>query len=205
MFSGIIERQGKLIKKASQGKMHVLTFQTKAWDKPMKRGESISVNGVCLTAVGKPQRNRFTVQAVRTTLEQTTLAKLRLRDLVNLERSLKWGERIGGHFVLGHVDGIGRIVRKKLQGKSHVLQIETAPSIIQHLVPKGSVAIDGVSLTIQKLTPRFLSVAIIPHTAKTTTLRSKKQGEEINIEVDVIAKHLARLVRPSRSLSATPQ
>ena len=108
MFSGIIEKQGKLVRKVKQGKQIALTFETKGWDKPLKRGESISVNGVCLTAISSPAKNRFTVQAVPETLAQTTLGDLRLKESVNLERSLKWGERIGGHFVLGHVDGVGR-------------------------------------------------------------------------------------------------
>jgi len=201
MFSGIIERQGKLVKKTQQGKMLSLTFQSKAWDKPIKRGESISVNGVCLTAVGRPQGNRFTVQVVPETLLQTTLANLRVRDAVNLERSLKWGERVGGHFVLGHVDGVGRIVRRRMQGKGVLMQIEIPSSVGQHLVPKGSVALDGVSLTLQKLSNRSFTIAIVPHTAKNTTLGKKKKGDQVNLEADVIAKHLARLVNPPRSFA----
>lgn len=199
MFSGIIERQGKLIREERQGKQIALTFESQAWDKPLKRGESISVNGVCLTVTRLPKKNRFAVQAVPETLAQTTLGRLRLRELVNLERSLKWGERIGGHFVLGHVDGVGRVLRKKIHGKSFALWIEVPQAVMQHLVPKGSIAIDGVSFTIQKISGRTITVAVIPHTAKVTTVGRKKRGDLVNLEADVIAKHLARLVQSPSS------
>ena len=191
MFSGIIEKQGTLIRKERQGKQFAFTFETRGWEKPIKRGESISINGVCLTVVGSPKKNKFTVQAVPETLAQTTLGFLRLRERVNLERSLKWGDRIGGHFVLGHVDGVGRVIRRTTHGKSFSLQIEASPRVIQHLVPKGSIALDGVSLTVQKVSGRFLDIAVIPHTAKATTIGRKKRGDQVNLEVDVIAKHLA--------------
>ena len=199
MFSGIVQKQGRLIRKEREGKQTVFTFEMQAWDKPLKRGESISVNGVCLTVAAPPRKNQFKVQAVPETIAQTTLHQLTLRELVNLERSLKWGERIGGHFVLGHVDGVGRVLRKQTRGKSSALQIETPPSVIQLLVPKGSIAIDGVSLTIQKISGRTIAVAVIPHTAKTTTLGRKKCGDPVNLEADVIAKHLVHLVQPADS------
>jgi len=199
MFSGIIERQGQLIRKERQGKQIALTFETQGWEKPLKRGESISVNGVCLTVVSAPTRNQFMVQAVPETLAQTALRNLHLKELVNLERSLKWGERIGGHFVLGHVDDVGRVLRKISHGKSFALQIEVPPRVMENLVPKGSIAVDGVSLTIQKILTRSITFAIIPHTAKTTTMRRKKPGDIVNLEADVIAKHLALLVRNANS------
>lgn len=199
MFSGIIERQGKLIRKGRQGKQIALTFETRGWEKPLKRGESISVNGVCLTVVSFPVKNRFTVQVVSETLAQTTIGDLRLNDAVNLERSLKWGERIGGHFVLGHIDGVGRVLRKISHGKSFALQIEAPPRVMENVVPKGSIALDGVSLTIQKISGCSIAIAIIPHTAKTTTLGRKKRGDFVNLEADVIAKHLALLVQNANS------
>ena len=202
MFSGIIEKCGTLVRKRREGNCLALTFQTTLWDKPLKRGESISVNGVCLTATRFPKRNQFTVQAVPETLAQTTLVDLNLREVVNLERSLKWGERIGGHFVLGHVDGIGRIIKRKGRGKNFALQIETPPSILQHLVVKGSIAVDGVSLTIQKLLAHSVIVAVIPHTARATNLGRKQTGDRVNLEVDVIAKHLARWVHNERTEKA---
>ena len=199
MFSGIIEKQGKLIRKERQGKHIAFTFETQGWEKPLKRGESVSVNGVCLTVVRSPKKNRFTVEAVPETLAQTALGDLHLRELVNLERSLKWGDRIGGHFVLGHVDGMGRIVRRNVHGKSFSLHIEAPFKVMHHLVPKGSIAVDGVSLTIQKLSNRSITVAIVPHTAKTTTIGRKKRGNWVNLEADVIAKHLALLVQDAHS------
>lgn len=202
MFSGIIEGQARLVKKKCRGKHLTLTFQTRAVEKPFKRGESVSVNGVCLTVVGRPNHRRFTVEVVPETFVQTTLGRLRHGETVNLERSLKWGERIGGHFVLGHIDGVGQIVRRRLRGKSITLHIEAPSSVLQHLVPKGSIAIEGVSFTIQKLSSHRFTVAVVPHTAKNTTLGKKKQRELVNLEADVIAKHLARLIHPPRSHAA---
>ena len=199
MFSGIVERQGKLIRKELSKRQVAFTFETKIWDKPLKCGESVSVNGVCLTVVKIPNKNRFTVEAVPETLAQTTLGDLKLKELANLERSLTYGERIGGHFVLGHVDGVGQIVRKKTHGKSFVLDLEVPPLVFQHLVPKGSIAMDGISLTIQRIQGYSISVAIIPHTAKVTTLGRKKKGDTVNLEADVIAKHLAHWVQASNA------
>lgn len=194
MFSGIVEKQGVLVRKKREGRRLVFTFQTTPWGRPLKRGESIAVNGVCLTAVQLPKKSQFKVEAVPETLAQTTLNDLCVRDKVNLERSLKWGERISGHFVLGHVDGIGRVIRRKGKGKNFVLEIGVSPQIHQHLVPKGSVAVDGISLTIQKLLPESMEIAVIPHTAKATNLGRKKVGDRVNLEADVIAKHLARWI-----------
>jgi riboflavin synthase len=203
MFSGIVQTQGKLIRKQAEKKHVTFTFEVKGWEKPIKRGESVSVNGVCLTAIGTPQKNQFSVQAVPETLNQTTLPHLRLKDPVNLERSLKWGDRIGGHFILGHVDGIGRILKKKKNAKSFLLEIEIPPSVYQNLVPKGSLAVDGISLTIQNISEHSVTIAVIPHTAKATILGRKKKGDLVNLEADVIAKHLAYLVRNSE-VSSVP-
>ena len=194
MFSGIVQNQGKLVRKERQGKQIALTFEaTHAWDKPLKKGESISVNGVCLT-VTTFKKNQFTVQAVPETLARTTIGVFPLKESVNLERSLTWGERIGGHFVLGHVDGVGRILRKKISGKSFALEIEIPSSIISFLVPSGSIAVDGISFTLQKILPHSVTIAVIPHTAKTTTIGRKKKGDFVNLESDVIAKHLVQMV-----------
>ncbi|MBI4395172.1 MAG: riboflavin synthase [Candidatus Omnitrophica bacterium] len=197
MFSGIVEKQGKLIRKAHQDSQIAFTFETNAWDRPLKRGESISVDGVCLTVASVLSKNRFTIQAIPETLASSTLGRLKPRERVNLERSLKWGERIGGHFVLGHVDGVGRILKKQTRGKNFVFEIEVPLEIRPHLVPKGSVAVDGISLTLQKISSKTITIGVIPHTAKMTTLGRKKRGDLVNLEADVIAKHLARLVSKS--------
>lgn len=197
MFSGIVEKKGKLFRKEKQGKQIALTVESSAWPKPLKRGESVSVNGVCLTVVSA-KRNKFTVQAVPETLAQTTLSQLSLKETVNLERSLAWGDRIGGHFVLGHVDGVGYVRRKKTHGKSFNLEIEIPESVLIYLVPKGSIAIDGVSMTIQELKKDSIHIAVIPHTAKTTTLGHKKPGDWVNLEADVLSKHLVQLVHQKK-------
>ena len=199
MFSGIVQKKGKLVRKRQEGRHLRLTFEASSWEKPLKRGESISVNGVCLTIAQKPTRNRFAVQAVHKTLDQTTLSSLRLQESVNLERSLKWGERIGGHFVLGHVDGVGRVVRRRGDGKSFSLQIEAPSSMVDFLVPKGSVAVDGVSFTVQRMAGSLITVAVIDHTRRVTTIGRKKRGDLVNLEADVIAKHLARLIQSTSS------
>lgn len=199
MFSGIVEKSGTLIKRVQEKKRIALTFQTRPWNNPFKKGESIAVNGVCLTVIKSLKPNQFTVQVVPETLSSTTLGELCIRDRVNLERSLTWGERIGGHFVLGHVDGVGRIMKRIGRGKNFALQIEVPQVVVQHLVPKGSVAIDGISLTIQKLGANYITVAIIPHTATMTTLGRKKRGDRVNLEADVIAKHLARWVNSNKT------
>lgn len=201
MFSGIVEKSGTLIKRVQEKKRLALTFQTRPWDTPFKKGESIAVNGVCLTVTQIPKESQFTVQVVPETIASTTIGDLRIRDHVNLERSLAWGERIGGHFVLGHVDGVGRILKRIGKGKNFALQIEVPQIVVQHLVPKGSVAVDGISLTIQKLGANYITIAIIPHTAKMTTLGRKKRGDRVNLEADVIAKHLARWVNSNKSKS----
>ncbi len=204
MFSGIVEKQGTLIRRVGEGKQLVLTVRTSEWAKPLKRGESIAVNGVCLTVARLPNKRQFVVQAVPETVAQTAIGDLKPKDIVNLERSLKWGERLGGHFVLGHVDGVGRVVKKEMHGKSYSLTIEVPARVRQLLIPKGSIAVDGVSLTIQKLGNTFVTVAIVPHTAKTTSLARKRSFSRVNLEADVIAKHLARWIQTehSKSLSA---
>lgn len=195
MFTGIVEKQGKLIRKIREGKQTALTIETSEWTKPLKRGESIAVNGVCLTVARIPNKKQFVVQAVPETIAQTAIGDLKSKDPVNLERSLKWGERIGGHFVLGHVDGVGRIVKKDTHGKSFSLTLEVPARVMQLLIPKGSVAVDGISLTIQKMSAAFITVAIVPHTAKTTSLMRKRLFSRVNLEADVVAKHLARWVQ----------
>lgn len=195
MFAGIIEKKGKLVRRTEQKRSLTLTFESTAWEKPLKRGESIAVNGVCLTVTKIPNPKQFVVDVVRDTLKSTALKDLKLKESVNLERSLTWGERISGHFVLGHVDGVGTIVKKTLRGKNLSLTIDVSSRIMQHFVPKGSVAVDGVSLTIQNMKEHTIEIAIIPHTAKMTTLGAKKVKDQVHLEADVIGKHLAKWVQ----------
>ncbi len=197
MFSGIVEQAGKIVNKKKNGKHITFTIQGKVWEKPLKKGESISVNGVCLTVTRILPKNEFVVQVVPETLAQTTLGELEAKDLVNLERSLAWGDRISGHFVLGHVDGMGKIIQKKKQGKSYSVKISVPDDMISYLVPKGSIAIDGISLTIQTMDEkaRAITIAIIPHTAGVTTLAKKGIGDSVNLESDVISKHLSQMIK----------
>ncbi len=158
-------------------------------------GDSISVNGVCLTACAKSE-GVFFVEAVEETLSKTNLSSLREGSLVNLERALTLDKRLGGHIVHGHVDGVGEIIQKtqNAQDDSFVLEIALPDSLLKYVVEKGSLAIDGISLTPFEVSDTTLKVAIIPHTAKMTTLQFKRVHDKVNIEADILAKYLEKLV-----------
>ncbi|MFN0066617.1 MAG: riboflavin synthase [Limisphaerales bacterium] len=164
------------------------------------RGDSIAVNGCCLTLVGRHGRGARRVlefDLLEETWRRTSFAGLQSGSPVNLERSLRVGDRLGGHFVTGHVDGTGRIVRWEVAGADHVLDIAPPRGLLPLLVEKGSVAVDGISLTVAAVTAETFRVWIIPHTHAVTNLRARKVGDLVNLEADLIAKHVARLVSGS--------
>ena len=187
MFTGIIERIGIVasIRSGKQTKSFQIRFIP--WSDSLRTGESISVEGVCLTAK-QVSRNSFSVDAVKATLQATTLGNLKVGSKVNLERSLKWGERMGGHYVSGHVDDVGKIIARKKEGKSETLKIKVPRAVWKFLVNKGSIAVDGISLTIQKLRSPSFEVAIIPYTNRRTTIGLKKAGDLVNLEADMMIK-----------------
>ncbi len=199
MFTGIIESMGKIVERSPAR----ITIETE-W-KDLKVGESISVNGVCLTVAHgenlKPS-GRFSSDLSRETRESTTLASLRIGNRVNLERALKLGERLGGHLLSGHVDGVGKvkaIVREK-EGK--LFQIITSGEILKYVVPKGSIAVDGISLTVVKVIDGAgFSVSIIPHTEKVTTFGILKVNDAVNIEVDMLARYVENLINKKKEKS----
>lgn len=188
MFTGIIERIVliKHIEKSDRGLRFGIEYDN-ALD-PIRLGESVAINGVCLTAASV-EKNEFWVEAVQETLKVTTLSQTKLADFVNLERSLKVGDRVGGHFVFGHVDGVADVHKIEHSSDSHVLTIGVPVGCGGYIVEKGSVAIDGVSLTIQQIRTDSFTVAIIPHTAKVTTLGTKRVGGQVNLEADMLAKY----------------
>jgi riboflavin synthase len=159
----------------------------------LQAGDSIAVSGVCLTAT-EVTADGFAADAMTETLRHTTLAELQAGSAVNLELALRAGERLGGHVVLGHVDGTGLVTAVVEEGFSRRLSLETDPELLPYLALKGSVAIDGVSLTVSDLGARGLSVSLIPETLQRTTLGGVRVGDRVNLEVDILAKQVERLL-----------
>jgi riboflavin synthase len=187
MFSGIIEALGTVKHLSRRGEITLLQIEGKGALGDVAIGESIAVNGVCLTAT-KNQGGVLSFEAVPQTLKTTGLAALKIGEKVNIERSLKAGERISGHFVLGHIDCVGIIRRKRYQGESASFEIAVPQEFMKYVLPKGSIAVDGISLTIAEKKPAVFLVAIIPHTLKNTTLMDKGPSDKVNVEFDILAK-----------------
>ncbi len=187
MFTGIIESQAVLRDKKSLGDQTRLTFEVLGQNSSFKLGESIALDGVCLT-VSKFQGRRFSTDLLPETLRSTLLGRLEKGERVNFERALRAGDRVGGHFVTGHVDGIGKVERIARRGKSFQLRLKAPASLVENLVPKGSIAVDGVSFTSQKIGKGFFTVEVTPHTFRATTLQWKRVGSAVNLEVDLFAK-----------------
>jgi riboflavin synthase len=190
MFTGLIQKIGT-VRRVSRGEGLVLEIGFEPWARPLDEGESVAVNGVCLTVV-KCDETRFTADVLRETESRTGLAGLVPGERVNLERALRAGDALGGHIVQGHVDARGRIKAKIPKGRDFQLQIECGRVLAAQSVLKGSVAIDGVSLTISAIGDDWLGVDLIPTTAAETTLGSKKTGDSVNLEGDILGKYVAK-------------
>lgn len=193
MFTGIIEGFGKVtaIRPAGQGKK--LTFGSEFALDGTKVGDSIAVNGACLTAVAIGGK-QFTADVSPETMNKTVLGKLSIGDRVNLERALRISDRIDGHLVSGHIDGIGVLKRKETKSNAIIVTISTTEDLLAQMIKKGSVAVDGISLTINSIGNDGFEVSIIPHTAKLTTIGFKKIGDLVNIETDMIGKYVERFM-----------
>jgi len=201
VFTGIIEDLGTVegIKRTDKGAL--LSFITAMPFDRIAIGDSIAVNGACLTVVKKRRSGRSAIIAMDVsaeTLRRTTLGAFAIGDRVNLERCLSLDKLIGGHLVSGHIDGIGRIVAIATEGDSKLYTFEVAPAQARYLVEKGSVAIDGVSLTVFGIRGRRFAVALIPHTLKMSTLGHKNAGDPVNIESDMLVKYVERILAGSR-------
>jgi riboflavin synthase len=192
MFSGIIENVGKVISIQRRGILSVLQVESSLANQ-LNIGDSISVNGICLTAVAADEK-RFRVEIMPETLHRTTLGKLRAGEKVNLELALKISDRLGGHLVQGHVDGVGHIRRQSKTENSAVWTIAAPKELMKYIVPKGSIAIDGISLTVVETKADQFSVSLIPHTLKHTTLGQRRIGQMVNLEVDVVGKYVERMM-----------
>lgn len=196
MFTGLIQRIGT-VKRVSRGAGLVLEVAADAeWSKPLGEGESVAVNGVCLTVV-KCAGSRFTADVLRETESRTGLGELVPGAKVNLERALRAGDAMGGHIVQGHVDCRGRIAAKTPKGRDFQLRVMCGRVLAAESVLKGSVTIDGVSLTISGLGEDWLAVDLIPTTAKETTLGMKKVGDMVNLEGDIVGKLVAKSAKSS--------
>lgn len=194
MFTGIIQDKGRVALVERQSKGLTLKISTNLDLSSLKIGDSIAVDGVCLTVVELAGQS-FLVEVSPETRQRTTLAKIKEGEEVNLELPLKMSDPLGGHFVAGHVDGTGEIVALIPEGNSQRYFFRTSPEITKYLIPKGSVAVDGISLTIVDCQREEFSVVVIPHTAAKTTLGKKKVGDQVNLEVDLLAKYIEKFMR----------
>lgn len=193
MFTGLIETVGAVERILSEGANRRLVVKAAAIREGLAVGDSVAHNGTCLT-VEKLHPNGYEVVAVAETLSVTTLGDLKSGDLVNLERALLPTTRMGGHWVQGHVDGIGKIVRGVSRQGSTRWQIRLPKGLARYCIPRGSIALDGISLTLEEVDGDLAAVNIIPHTAQATNIQTWKAGKEVNIEVDLLAKYVEKLL-----------
>ncbi len=191
MFTGIVETVGTVVKVESGNDLTRLVIGAESIADGVKLGDSVAVNGGCLTVTSLLD-GRFAFEAIPETLERTNLGDLKVGSRVNLERAMRAGDRLDGHIVQGHVDGVG-IVRAVIQDGNDVrLQVDCDPELADCVVEKGSIAIDGVSLTVAALLPSGFEVALIPHTLEVTTLSDRRTHDRVNLEVDVLGKYVKR-------------
>jgi riboflavin synthase len=194
MFTGIVQGIGKVkkISKATKNRSAVqMIVDLGKYGKGLKTGQSVALNGVCLT-VAKLSKTECTFEMIEETTKKTDLGNLKTGEFVNIERSLKVGDRLEGHFVLGHIDGVGII--KKIQVKPKEVQIwfEVPKNLSKYVVKKGSIAMDGISLTVVNIKNNLASVCLIPHTVEVTNFKTKNIGDKINIETDILGKYILK-------------
>lgn len=194
MFTGLVQELGTIqsITQNAEGKEFII--KAPGLIKDIQIDDSVATNGVCLTAT-KIQGDTFKVQAVHMTLQKTSIGALKTNDRVNLELSLRPNDRLGGHFVQGHVNALGKIKQISTTGETWEMEVGFPAELRKYMISEGSVALDGISLTIARLTSESLTVAIIPHTLEKTTLSRKKVGDSLNIEVDMLAKYIENFLR----------
>ena len=191
MFTGLIERVGRLVELNAAGEQAELTVQHEPWASPLRTGESVAVNGACLTVV-RATPERFTCHLLQETLRRTALRERRPGSALNLERALQVGDRLGGHFVSGHVDGVGEIVRIDRAGGDRIVEVRCPAALLQDIIPQGAVACDGVSLTVVGVGHDSFQVHMIPHTWTHTAFHEARPGSRVNLETDLLAKYVRR-------------
>lgn len=197
MFTGIVEELGTIEKISQLNRTLELTVSASEVTKDMKLGDSIAVNGVCLTVTDFSE-DYFTMDVMPETFHHTSLSLLKHQSSINLERALRADDRFGGHFVSGHVDGVGEVINKTKAENAIEIQISLSADLAKFVLMKGSIAIDGVSLTVFGIENNILTISIIPHTAKETVLGSIDVGDIVNVEADMLAKHLHAFVHAQR-------
>jgi riboflavin synthase len=198
MFTGIIEGLGTISSVRSSGQGSRLAVEADFELTGTKIGESVAVNGACLTVVTLSNK-RFEADVSPETIEKTTFGRVKIGERVNLERALLLSSRVDGHLVSGHVDALGTIVRRETAGNATLVTVEIPPDAARYIIPKGSVAVDGISLTVNQCDEGSFGVSIIPHTGLITTIGFKKVGEPVNIETDMIGKYVERFLRADKA------
>jgi riboflavin synthase len=194
LFTGLVIEMGEVSALVKKGNVARLFLDAGSLAQGAKLGDSIAINGTCLTVV-EIKGNTLAFDISDESLRSTNLGELKARDRVNLEPALRLDDRLGGHFVTGHIDGTGRIRSKNLEGEVWKIVIETEPWIAEYLVEKGSVAVDGISLTVVDVLRDGFSLVIIPHTAKQTTIGFKGPGNSVNVEVDILGKYVSKFLK----------
>jgi riboflavin synthase len=194
MFTGIVEETGQIVRICSGKRSTELTVRAPKIGKSLHIGNSVAVNGACLTVVAKSQ-SALHFDVLHETLQRTNLEFARKGSLVNLERPLRANARLDGHFVLGHVDARGEIRRFEREGKDYVLEIVAPASVMRYVIEKGSIAIDGISLTVAGIRRNWFRVWIIPLTRKITNLQACRVGDHVNLEADILGKYVEQLMR----------
>jgi riboflavin synthase alpha subunit len=209
VFTGIVRERGRVAAAEQVAGCVRLTIDAPRTASAVAPGDSVALAGVCLTAVAVPN-GRIVFDAVPETLQRSTLGRLAAGDALNVEPALRAGDPLGGHYVQGHVDGVGRVRSVEREGDGARVWIEAPPDVLRYCVQKGSVTVDGVSLTVAELAEDAFAVALVPHTLAVTTLGTLAAGDEVNLEADVLAKYVERLLpslaapgsRPAKPASA---
>ncbi|WP_130868632.1 riboflavin synthase [Intestinimonas massiliensis (ex Afouda et al. 2020)] len=202
MFTGIVEEMGQVegIQRGRQSA--VLTIRAKTVLEGTKIGDSIAVNGVCLT-VTSLSSDRFTADVMHETLDRSSLAQLKRGGAVNLERAMPADGRFGGHIVAGHIDGTGRVIQIQKDDNAIWYTIQAPPQVLRYIVEKGSIAVDGISLTVARVGADSFAISAIPHTVAQTVLRDRKEGDLVNLETDIIGKYVEKLLTPAPETPAS--
>lgn len=201
MFTGIIEEAGVVENIKSSAKSIELTIRSEKCARTLKIGDSLAVNGCCLTVVTLARRGKSKLvqfDLLQETWKRTNLQFTKPGSLVNLERPLRAQGELGGHFVTGHIDGLGKITRWERSGKDHVLDIAAPPEVMRYVIFKGSIAVDGMSLTVADVGKKSFRIWIIPHTYEVTALRERKVGDAVDLEADLLGKYVEKFVTASK-------
>jgi riboflavin synthase len=202
MFTGLIEKVGTLASSTARSDGMRFVIRHEPWKDALVIGESVAVQGTCLTVTSLAPGG-FTCDVLKETLSRTHLAGMKAGSPVNLERALRAGDRLGGHFVTGHVDEVGQVAGLTARGADWILEIGGSAELMEQLVPKGSITVDGVSLTLAELRAKTFTVHLIPHTWENTSLRVLKRGAMVNLEADILGKHIQKQVQRKSSGGVT--